>query len=106
MIINHLDKLFVTNDAATMIRELEVSTILTMKAVIYFAFDSLIDVVLMSRIMDEFQVEHPAAALLVMSSEQQSHEVGDGTNFVIIFAGMLLQKAEGLLRMVSLYILD
>eukprot|EP00041_Stephanoeca_diplocostata_P010625 m.169219 g.169219 ORF g.169219 m.169219 type:complete len:552 (-) comp18235_c1_seq1:421-2076(-) len=67
MIINHLDKLFVTNDAATMIRELE--------------------------------VEHPAAALLVMSSEQQAHEVGDGTNFVIIFAGMLLQKAEGLLRM-------
>eukprot|EP00038_Savillea_parva_P007711 m.172037 g.172037 ORF g.172037 m.172037 type:complete len:549 (+) comp13463_c0_seq1:46-1692(+) len=67
MIINHLDKLFVTNDAATMIRELE--------------------------------VEHPAAKLLVMASEQQSHEVGDGTNFVIIFAGMLLQKAEGLLTM-------
>ena len=68
MIINHLDKLFVTNDAATMIRELE--------------------------------VEHPAAKLLVMASEQQSHEVGDGTNFVIIFSGMLLQKAESLLHMV------
>lgn len=67
MIINHLDKLFVTNDAATMIKELE--------------------------------VEHPAAKLLVLASEQQAHEVGDGTNFVIIFAGMLLQKAEGLLRM-------
>lgn len=68
MIINHLDKLFVTNDAATMIRELE--------------------------------VEHPAAKLLVMASEQQAHEVGDGTNFVIIFAGMLLHKAENLLHMV------
>lgn len=67
MIVNHLDKLFVTNDAATMIQELE--------------------------------VEHPAAKLLVLASEQQAHEVGDGTNFVIIFAGMLLQKAEGLLRM-------
>jgi len=67
MIINHLDKLFVTNDAATIIRELE--------------------------------VEHPAAKLLVLASQQQEHEVGDGTNFVIIFAGALLQKAEGLLQM-------
>jgi T-complex protein 1 subunit theta len=67
MIINHLDRLFVTNDAATMIQELE--------------------------------VEHPAAKLLVLASEQQAHEVGDGTNFVIVFAGMLLHKAEGLLRM-------
>lgn len=67
MIINHLDKLFVTNDAATMIKELE--------------------------------VEHPAAKLLVLASQQQEHEVGDGTNFVIVFAGALLQKAEGLLRM-------
>lgn len=67
MIVNHLDKLFVTNDAATIIQQLE--------------------------------VEHPAAKLLVLASEQQAHEVGDGTNFVMIFAGMLLQKAEGLLRM-------
>jgi len=67
MIINHLDRLFVTNDAATMIQELE--------------------------------VEHPAAKLLVLASEQQAHEVGDGTNFVIIFAGALLHKAEALLRM-------
>lgn len=67
MIINHLDRLFVTNDAATIIRELE--------------------------------VEHPAAKLLVMASQQQEHEVGDGTNFVIVFAAELLKKAEGLLRM-------
>jgi len=67
MIINHLDRLFVTNDAATMIRELE--------------------------------VEHPAAKLLVLASQQQEHEVGDGTNFVLMFAGALLAKAEDLLRM-------
>ena len=67
MIINHLDRLFVTNDAATIIRELE--------------------------------VEHPAAKLVVLASQQQEMEVGDGTNFVIIFAGMLLEKAEALLRM-------
>ena len=35
----------------------------------------------------------------MLASEQQAHEVGDGTNFVIVFAGMLLHKAEGLLRM-------
>ncbi|CAG8654059.1 3050_t:CDS:2, partial [Ambispora leptoticha] len=67
MVINHLEKLFVTNDAATIIRELE--------------------------------VVHPAAKLLVMASQQQEQEVGDATNFVIVFAGELLQKAENLLRM-------
>lgn len=30
----------------------------------------------------------------------QEQEVGDGTNFVIILAGALLQEAEDLLRMV------
>lgn len=67
MIINHLDKLFVTSDAATIINELE--------------------------------VEHPAAKLLVLASQQQEAEVGDGTNFVIIFAGKLMEKAQGLLHM-------
>ncbi|RHZ52816.1 hypothetical protein Glove_457g58 [Diversispora epigaea] len=67
MVINHLEKLFVTNDAATIIRELE--------------------------------VVHPAAKLLVMASQQQEQEIGDATNFVIVFAGELLQKAEYLLRM-------
>jgi T-complex protein 1 subunit theta len=30
----------------------------------------------------------------------QEQEIGDGTNFVIIFAGALLEAAEDLLRMV------
>ncbi|TPX41148.1 hypothetical protein SeMB42_g05711 [Synchytrium endobioticum] len=67
MVINHLEKLFVTNDAATIIKELE--------------------------------VVHPAAKLFVMSSQQQEAEQGDGTNFVIVFAGELLQQAEHLLKM-------
>ncbi|KAJ1732459.1 T-complex protein 1 subunit theta [Coemansia sp. Benny D160-2] len=67
MVVNHLEKLFVTNDAATIIRELE--------------------------------VVHPAAKLIVMASQQQEAEAGDGTNYVIIFASELLQKAEALLRM-------
>ncbi|XP_064158025.1 T-complex protein 1 subunit theta isoform X3 [Anguilla rostrata] len=67
MVINHLEKLFVTNDAATILRELE--------------------------------VQHPAAKMVVMASHMQEQEVGDGTNFVLVFAGALLEQAEDLLRM-------
>ncbi|XP_034972465.1 T-complex protein 1 subunit theta isoform X1 [Zootoca vivipara] len=67
MVINHLEKLFVTNDAATILRELE--------------------------------VQHPAAKMIVLASHMQEQEVGDGTNFVLVFAGALLEHAEELLRM-------
>lgn len=67
MVINHLDKLFVTNDAATMLHELEVA--------------------------------HPAAKMLVFASQMQEQEMGDGTNWVLIFAGALLNSAEELLKM-------
>lgn len=67
MVVNHLDKLFVTSDAATIIQELE--------------------------------VQHPAAKLLILASQMQQSEVGDGTNFVIMFAAKLLEKSENLLRM-------
>ena len=69
MVINHLEKLFVTNDAATILNELE--------------------------------VQHPAAKMIVLGTGQQEQEVGDGTNFVLVFAGSLLEQAEMLLRMVS-----
>lgn len=67
MVVNHLEKLFVTNDAATIIKELE--------------------------------VQHPAAKMLVLASQMQEQEIGDGTNFVLVFAGALLDAAEELLRM-------
>jgi len=67
MVINHLDKLFVTNDAATMLKELE--------------------------------VQHPAAKMIVFASQMQEKEIGDGTNWVLIFAGALLGSAEELLKM-------
>src|SRR5690606_32462013 len=35
----------------------------------------------------------------VMASQQQEAEMGDATNFVMVFAGELLRKAEELLRM-------
>ncbi|CAH7681243.1 chaperonin Cpn60/TCP-1 family [Phakopsora pachyrhizi] len=67
MVINHLDKLIVTSDAATILREME--------------------------------VVHPAAKILIMASQQQEFEIGDRTNFVLMFAGELLKKAENLLMM-------
>ncbi|XP_015769504.1 PREDICTED: T-complex protein 1 subunit theta-like [Acropora digitifera] len=67
MVVNHLEKLFVTNDAATIIKELE--------------------------------VQHPAAKMLVLASQMQEQEIGDGTNLVLVFSGALLDAAEELLRM-------
>uniref|UniRef100_A0A2N9EFB2 CCT-theta n=1 Tax=Fagus sylvatica TaxID=28930 RepID=A0A2N9EFB2_FAGSY len=67
MVINHLDKLFVTNDAATIVNELE--------------------------------VQHPAAKLLVLAGKAQQEEIGDGANLTISFSGELLQNAGELIRM-------
>jgi T-complex protein 1 subunit theta len=67
MVINHLEKQFVTSDAATIIRELD--------------------------------IEHPAAKLMILASQMQDSEVGDGTNFVIILAGGLLEASEELIRL-------
>ena len=62
MVINHLEKLFVTNDSATIVQELE--------------------------------VQHPAAKMLVLASKMQEAESGDGTNLVVVLAGELLLLAE------------
>ncbi|XP_017781057.1 PREDICTED: T-complex protein 1 subunit theta [Nicrophorus vespilloides] len=67
MVINHIEKQFVTSDAATIMRELD--------------------------------IEHPAAKLMIIASEMQDAEVGDGTAFVVILAGALLECAEELLRL-------
>ncbi|MBV94479.1 T-complex protein 1 subunit theta, partial [Eschrichtius robustus] len=45
------------------------------------------------------KVQHPAAKMIVMASHMQEQEVGDGTNFVLVFAGALLELAEELLRL-------
>eukprot|EP00923_Selenidium_pygospionis_P027317 GHVN01049094.1.p1 GENE.GHVN01049094.1~~GHVN01049094.1.p1 ORF type:complete len:533 (-),score=106.03 GHVN01049094.1:35-1633(-) len=66
LIINHLEKHFVTSDAALMMKELEVA--------------------------------HPSGKMLVMASEMQEQEYGDGTNACIIFAGELLSQADALMK--------
>ena len=45
-------------------------------------------------------MEHPAAKMMILGSQMQEQEVGDGTNFVIILAGALLEQAEELIQMV------
>ena len=50
MVINHLERHFVTSDASTL--------------------------------MNELDVEHPAAKLIVLAARAQEQEIGDGTNFV------------------------
>lgn len=67
MIINHLGKLFVTSDCATILAESEIA--------------------------------HPAAKMIVLASQMQETEIGDGSNFLIVLAGALLAEAEDLVKM-------
>ncbi|KAI4110476.1 MAG: hypothetical protein LQ339_001342 [Xanthoria mediterranea] len=67
IVINHLQKMILTSDAASILNELD--------------------------------VVHPAAKLVVMASQQQESEIGDATNMVIVLAGELMRKAEELIRM-------
>ena len=48
-------------------------------------------------ILDEMQIEHPAAKMMVDISKTQDSEVGDGTTTVVMIAGKLLENAERLL---------
>jgi len=66
LIVNHLDKHFVTRDAAV--------------------------------ILEEMEVVHPAAKLVVMAAKSQEQECGDATNLVTVFSGDLLNNAEELLK--------
>ncbi|MEM2455629.1 MAG: thermosome subunit beta, partial [Candidatus Bathyarchaeia archaeon] len=49
-------------------------------------------------ILDEVEVEHPAAKMMVEVAKAQDKEVGDGTTSVVVLAGELLTKAEDLLN--------
>ncbi len=48
-------------------------------------------------ILDEMDVEHPAAKMLVEIAKAQDEEVGDGTTTAVVLAGALLERAESLL---------
>jgi T-complex protein 1 subunit theta len=67
MVINHLEKLFVTSDAHT--------------------------------IIDESDVNHPAAKMVAQASKMQYNECGDNTNLILTMAGELLAQAAALINM-------
>lgn len=48
-------------------------------------------------ILEEMEIEHPAAKMLVEIAKTQEREVGDGTTTAALFAGKLLENAEKLL---------
>jgi archaeal chaperonin len=48
-------------------------------------------------IVDEMNVEHPAAKMIVEVAKTQDEEVGDGTTTAVVIAGELLHAAENLL---------
>ncbi len=49
-------------------------------------------------ILDEMEIEHPAAKMMVEVAKTQDNEVGDGTTTAVIVAGELLAQAEQLLE--------
>jgi len=49
-------------------------------------------------ILDEIDVQHPAAKMMVEVAKTQDDMVGDGTTTAVILAGELLRKAEDLLN--------
>lgn len=62
--------------------------------------DSVGDIVITNdgvTILEEMEVEHPAAKMLVEVAKTQNEEVGDGTTTSVVIAGELLKKAEELL---------
>ena len=48
-------------------------------------------------ILEEMQIEHPAAKMLVEVAKTQENEVGDGTTTAVVLAGELLKQAEKLI---------
>jgi T-complex protein 1 subunit delta len=49
-------------------------------------------------ILDQMQVFHPCAKMLVQLSKSQDIEAGDGTTSVVVIAGALLEACSGLLE--------
>lgn len=62
--------------------------------------DSIGDIVITNdgvTILEEMEIEHPAAKMMVEVAKTQNEEVGDGTTTAVVIAGELLKKAEELL---------
>jgi archaeal chaperonin len=71
------------------------------KAMDKMLVDSFGDVTITSdgrTILDEMDIQHPAAKMLVEVAKAQDNEAGDGTTTAVIIAGELLSRAEELIN--------
>ena len=77
-----------------------VKTALGPKGMDKMLVDSFGDVTITSdgrTILDEMDIQHPAAKMMVEVAKTQDNEVGDGTTTAVIVSGELLSKAEELI---------
>ncbi len=85
--------------AARLVAE-TVRTTLGPKGMDKMIVDSLGDIIVTNdgvTILEEMQIEHPAAKMIVEVAKTQEKEVGDGTTTAVVLAGELLKQAEDLL---------
>jgi thermosome len=90
-----------TNIAAAKTVAETVKTTLGPKGMDKMLVDSMGDVVITNdgaTILNEMQIEHPAAKMMVEVAKTQDHAVGDGTTTAVVLVGELLKKAEDLLE--------
>jgi len=86
--------------AAKLVAE-TVRTTLGPKGMDKMLVDSLNDVTITNdgvTILEEMQIEHPAAKMIVEVAKTQEDEVGDGTTTAVVLAGELLKRSEDLLE--------
>ncbi|ACS90799.1 Thermosome alpha subunit [Thermococcus sibiricus MM 739] len=86
--------------AARIIAE-TVRTTLGPKGMDKMLVDSLGDIVITNdgaTILDEMDIQHPAAKMMVEVAKTQDKEAGDGTTTAVVIAGELLRRAEELLN--------
>ena len=89
-----------TNIMAAKIVAETVRTTLGPKGMDKMIVDSIGDVTVTNdgvTILEEMQIEHPSAKMIVEVAKTQEAEVGDGTTTAVVIAGELLKNAENLL---------
>ncbi len=88
------------NIAAAKVVADTVKTTLGPKGMDKMLVDSLGDITITNdgvTILEEMQIEHPAAKMMVEVSKAQNEAVGDGTTTAVVLAGELLKKAGELI---------
>src|SRR5210317_1796045 len=86
--------------AAKLVAE-TVRTTLGPKGMDKMIVDSMGDVIVTNdgvTILQEMQIEHPAAKMMVEIAKTQEDEIGDGTTTAVVLAGELLKNAEDLIE--------